>query len=416
MATYAKLIYVNGHYYYINSSLKAIRNQTCWISYPNGMMEAGSYTFDAQGRMTNPPEDALTEPVSTFALNGDTMTREYEYIYASGKLLRQNLTVSIDNGVANYTLDFFYDASGIPFALEYNGELFYYITNLQGDVMSIVDAQGAVVASYQYDPYGKVISATGSLAEINPLRYRGYVYDTETTLYYLQSRYYDPEIGRWLTPEPNVFSGAFDEAAGYLKYNTYAYCINNPVKYADYTGEGIILTCVLVFAGLGALFGAAIAAEKSNEQLGYIDGRWVLGGALVGGGAGALVGWGVGILFGPTSQVIGTLTPGLYQTWQQAEQGLRNLYDGVSKAIMTDYGKRVVDCLSNGVAYEAKYGYTRLTKFILRQIEKDIWLLTNGYVDSVEWHFFWSSASNTGGASQQLIDTLLNAGIKVVFH
>jgi hypothetical protein len=97
VATYAKLIYVNGHYYYI-SSLKAIRNQTYWISYPNGMMEAGSYTFDAQGRMTNPPEDALTEPVSTFALNGDTMTREYEYIYASGKLLRQNLTVSIDNG------------------------------------------------------------------------------------------------------------------------------------------------------------------------------------------------------------------------------------------------------------------------------------------------------------------------------
>ena len=53
------------------------------------------------------------------------------------------------------------------------------------------DAQGAVVASYQYDPYGKVISATGSLVEINPLWYHGYCYDTETTLYYLQSCCYD---------------------------------------------------------------------------------------------------------------------------------------------------------------------------------------------------------------------------------
>ena len=231
VATYAKLIYVNGHYYYINSSLKAVRDTTYWVSYPKGMMAEGNYTFDAQGRMTNPPEDALTEPVSTFALNGDTMTREYEYIYASGKLLRQNLTVAIDNGVANYTLDFFYDASGIPFALKYNGELFYYITNLQGDVMSIVDAQGAVVASYEYDPYGAVISATGSLAEINPLRYRGYVYDTESTLYYLQSRYYDPELGRFINADAFASTGQ-----GILGNNMFAYCLNNPVVLVDTSG------------------------------------------------------------------------------------------------------------------------------------------------------------------------------------
>ena len=61
--------------------------------------------------------------------------------------------------------------------------------------MSIVDAQGAVVATYEYDPYGNIVTATGTLAEVNPIRYRGYYFDSESGLYYLQSRYYDPEIG-----------------------------------------------------------------------------------------------------------------------------------------------------------------------------------------------------------------------------
>lgn len=66
-----------------------------------------------------------------------------------------------------------YDAIGNPTSY-YNGTVYYYVTNLQGDVMRIVDANGTVMASYDYDPYGKVISATGTLANVNPLRYRGY--------------------------------------------------------------------------------------------------------------------------------------------------------------------------------------------------------------------------------------------------
>ena len=231
VATYAGLVYADGYYYYFNSSLKAIRNQTYWISNPNGLMVAGDYTFDSYGRMVNPPAGALTEAVSTFALTEPTMSKTYNYVYASGKLLRQNLTVSIDNGVANYTLDFFYDASGIPFALKYNGDMCYYITNLQGDVMYIVDGVGHELASYQYDPYGKVISATGALAEINPLRYRGYVYDTETKFYYLQSRYYDPELGRFINADAYTSTGQ-----GILGNNMFAYCLNNPVVLADSSG------------------------------------------------------------------------------------------------------------------------------------------------------------------------------------
>ena len=133
-----------------------------------------SFAYDANGQRTSK------------TVNGTT----YRYYYAGGKVMRMTWGTN--------TIDFFYDASGLPYAMKYNGTVYYYITNLQGDVMRIVDASQNIVTSYEYDPYGKVISAKGTLANINPLRYRGYVYDQETGFYYLQSRYYDPATGRFL--------------------------------------------------------------------------------------------------------------------------------------------------------------------------------------------------------------------------
>jgi len=110
----------------------------------------------------------------------------------------------------------------MPYAVKYNGTVYYYITNLQGDVLHIVNASGTPVVSYTYDPYGKPLTATGSLASTlgthNPLRYRGYVYDNETGLYYVSSRYYDPEIGRWINADSLVSTGQ-----GILGYNMFAY-------------------------------------------------------------------------------------------------------------------------------------------------------------------------------------------------
>ena len=101
------------------------------------------------------------------------------------------------------TLDFFYDDSGRPFAFNYSVdgsdfETYYYILNLQGDVVQIIDEARALQAEYIYSPWGEIISAEGDLAEVNPLRYRGYYYDSETGFYYLQSRYYDPENHRFM--------------------------------------------------------------------------------------------------------------------------------------------------------------------------------------------------------------------------
>ena len=84
----------------------------------------------------------------------------------------------------------------------YNGSYYYYALNLQGDVVAILNNSGAAVVQYTYDAWGRHLSISGSMApnlgQLNPFRYRGYIYDSETGLYYVSSRYYDPEIGRWM--------------------------------------------------------------------------------------------------------------------------------------------------------------------------------------------------------------------------
>ena len=100
--------------------------------------------------------------------------------------------------VGSDTLTFAYDASGTPLSLIHNRTAYYYATNLQGDVVALLNTSGTAVVTYTYDAWGKLLETGGSMENTlgvhNPLRYRGYVYDTETGLYYLQSRYYDPEM------------------------------------------------------------------------------------------------------------------------------------------------------------------------------------------------------------------------------
>ena len=158
-----------------------------------------------------------------------------DYIYNGSKVMRET-----SGGVA---IDFIYDVDGRPFAMKRNGAYYYYILNLQGDVVMLVNASGATVASYEYDPYGKVISATGSMASINPLRYRGYYYDQETGMYFLQSRYYDPAICRFINADSFASTGQ-----GILGYNMFAYCGNNPSNTLDITGHSF---CNALNSGIG---------------------------------------------------------------------------------------------------------------------------------------------------------------------
>lgn len=163
-------------------------------------------------------------------------------------------------GNTRHLMVYVYDASGQPIGIShytYNGTIVsenYYllVSNIQGDIIGIYDSNGTRVVTYVYDAWGRILSTTGTGANTigvyNPFRYRGYYYDTETSLYYLNSRYYDPNVGRFLNADGQLNDGV-------LGYNLFAYCENNPVNYIDPTGNwpnwgklamGALLTTVAV--------------------------------------------------------------------------------------------------------------------------------------------------------------------------
>ena len=160
-------------------------------------------------------------------------------------------------------LHFFYDAQNRPAVVVYNNVPYAYVKSLQGDVIAILDAAGNVVVSYVYDAWGAPIGKSGTFAEtlgtLNPFRYRGYVYDEETGLYYLRSRYYNPDLGRFVNADR-----VFDANASVTTYNQYAYCDNCPVIYLDSEGRGLFTSLVIGFV-VGALVSGIIEAAKGGD-------------------------------------------------------------------------------------------------------------------------------------------------------
>ena len=159
---------------------------------------------------------------------------------------------------------YLYDENGAPIGLQYRNktyekydfDTYYFEKNLQGDIIAIYTENGTKIGSYTYDAWGNCTVSTESGATtiqkrivrtLNPFRYRGYYYDTDTGLYYLQSRYYNPKWGRFLNADGQLNGGL-------LGYNMFAYCGNNPVMRADPDGEswiliGLITVCVCLLSG-----------------------------------------------------------------------------------------------------------------------------------------------------------------------
>ncbi len=150
------------------------------------------------------------------------------------------------------------DGNGETVGFNYNGTEYFYLKSAQGDIAGITDASGNVVAEYVYDSWGKMLSVkdasgteitdSSNIAKINPLRYRGYYYDSELGLYYLNARYYDPEIGRFINADDEDFLLDKDNNA----YNLFAYCYNNPINYLDPSGEIAVADDVLIVYAAGA--------------------------------------------------------------------------------------------------------------------------------------------------------------------
>ena len=213
---------------------------------PTKYYDGSTFTW-TQGRRLATAKVGSTNISYTYDMAGVRSSKtvgstKYDFTTLSGLVIRQT--------GGGKTIDFVYDENNQPLAMKYNNTLYYYVLNAQGDVVRIVNSSRSVVASYTYDPWGKIISSSGTLADINPLRYRGYYYDSETGFYYLQSRYYDPEIGRFI----NADSYASTDATGLLSTNMFAYCENDPVNKSDPTGE---VAPILVAMAGGALVGIA---------------------------------------------------------------------------------------------------------------------------------------------------------------
>ena len=214
--------------------------------------EAFSYSYNADGIRTAKTVNGVKH---TYALSGTT-------------ILNEEWT---ENGV-QHLLMYVYDANGSPTGMVYRNstmaanatEEYLFVKNIQGDILYVYSSTGNKLVSYVYDAWGNIISTTysngggTSAARFNPFTYRGYYRDSETGMYYLNSRYYNPKMGRFISADAYVSTGQ-----GLLGYNMYAYCGNNPVNRIDSEGEfwWAVILATVVFAAI------LTSCENQNESL-----------------------------------------------------------------------------------------------------------------------------------------------------
>ena len=260
------------------------------------------------------------------------------------------------------TLLYAYDASGLA-SITYNGTLYFVQKNFQGDIVALVDQNGNVVAKYVYDAWGngKVCNASGTentsssfIGNINPFRYRGYYYDVETGLYYLQTRYYEPRAGRFLNAD-SVDYIAPDLIGG---LNLYAYCNNNPVMYSDPEGvwampnwlKWVIGGAVIVGLGIATIATGGAAAGAARFIV-----AGALKGAIIGAVSGALVS---GTIQGVTSIISGT------GFWSGFADGAANgfmsgaIIGGITGALSS--GVQVANAAKSWAATGGKSGFQQM--------------------------------------------------------
>lgn len=232
------------------------------ITYTNDDGTSGSYVvpgdqwevaYDSQGRRLSKEyhkAPALHNPNFPVALVCQ-IDESYDYVGDQLVAIRDHM------GTSESIITFTYDMFG-PATLTYNGTTYYYLRNAQGDIMGISDEEGNQLVAYTYDAWGKPLSITGTMAttlgEANPFRYRGYFYDDETGFYYLQSRYYDPEIGRFISVDGYVQT----PGKCLVSTNGFSYCQNDPINNYDYTGEFPVPAIILGAIGLKEIAAAII--------------------------------------------------------------------------------------------------------------------------------------------------------------
>lgn len=231
--------------------------------------------------------------------NNSVILSSIDYIYSEDKLISEKDYINNDEK------HYLYNQNNQLISIIYNGHSYYYVRELTGNIIGLIDEYGIMVVEYEYDAYGCLLSSIGllkdTLGKANPFIYKGYYYDSETSMYYCRTRYYIPEWCRWL----NADDVSYLDPSSVNGLNLYAYCLNNPIMYADPSGC-FAITTFLIGIGIAALIGAGVGAVAytASEIVSYaITGDWswswgmfagsVAGGAI--GGAFSMIP-GVGIM------------------------------------------------------------------------------------------------------------------------
>ena len=243
-----------------------------------------SMTYDAIGNMVKKGNTTYTwtqgRKLSTVN-NGKKIQYFYDH---TGRRVRKTVDgVTTDFRMAgellmsqkagDVTTYFSYDSAGNLIGMSAGSNRYFYTRNAQNDITGLIDEKGTSVVQYQYDSWGKLLGITGSLASTigkrNPFRYRGYYYDDETGMYYLQSRYYDPEIKRFICADD--IDNVSDLQEMPIEKNLYIYCDNNPIARIDTNGRAWLGVAIAGIAGALSSVGKQIKDGKSLKELNLID-------------------------------------------------------------------------------------------------------------------------------------------------
>ena len=254
----------------VNGDLKVTTSRGNAYVLENGRLKAAGAKLN--GSITAETKLFASQPENMveFAYNHNKLRTQKKVTKADGTVettdytLHGKLVTHLTRG--SDTMHFFYDNESRPAMVDFNGTFYGYIHNLQGDIVGILDNSGNLVVEYAYDAWGKPVvvrtltTAYEALAELNPFRYRGYVYDGETGLYYLRSRYYDSNSCRFINVDS--YPGKLGQS---YPHNLFAYSYNSPVAFTDKDGYSAIASAAIGaissliaginWAGVGAAIG-----------------------------------------------------------------------------------------------------------------------------------------------------------------
>ena len=179
-----------------------------------------NYTYDLEGLIIK----------KEVVINNTTTTTNY--YYDNRKLIKEVC--------GNNIIDYFYDENNQIYGYKKNSTVYFYIRDVLGNIIGILNNSGVIVSKFDYDAFGNIINQTGSV--ISNFRYKGYYYDTDIELYYLKTRFYNPVLLRFITPD----SIEYLDSSSIIGLNLYAYCGYDPVNMVDEEGNLCFFACLAI--------------------------------------------------------------------------------------------------------------------------------------------------------------------------